>query len=151
MADLLDTNRAATADQHRAHGWGRTVKERMQRKAASGIFPGCPPVGYVNDGVRGRRGIAVAPDGWLVSYAFELADRQDLSLRQLLDRMTTKGLRSRRGKSLGPSAFWHLLTNPFYTGWLRYDGQLIKGVHEPLVSKQRFARVQEKLAKRRRY
>ncbi len=86
----------------------------------------------------------------LVKEAFDLAAGGTLSLRKILEVLTGKGLVSRNSKAMGASALHALLTNPFYTGKLRYNGELLEGRHQPLVSSEVFERVQENLAKRRR-
>jgi site-specific DNA recombinase len=124
---------------------------QMQRKAESGVFPGCPPVGYLSERIGSTTRIVLDHrQVGNIQRTFELADRKDYSLRKMLEIVTAKGLRSRNGKVLGSSALWGILTNPFYTGMLRYDGKLSMGTHQALVSKQRFERIQEKLLKRRR-
>ena len=129
----------------------KRAKEAMHNKAQRGDLPGCAPVGYRNTYEFGEATLMVdeklAP---LVKEAFDLAAEGTLSLRKILEVLTVKGLVSRNGKIMGTSALHALLTNPFYMGKLRYNGELLGGKHQSLVSSEVFERVQENLATRRR-
>ncbi len=119
---------------------GRRVSGAMAAKAARGIMPGCAPLGYKNAWVKGEKAIVIdegiAP---LVREAFELA-AAGMPLRKVLDVITVKGLRSRNGRPMGVSGLWNVLTNPFYTGRMRYGGQLVEGTHPAIVSEELFKR-----------
>lgn len=134
--------------------WSRAYHERlgemsrrgMTRKAERGVLPGCAPIGYKN--VRG--GIEVDPIlAPLVQKAFERAAESRLPLRSLLAEMTERGLVSRAGRPMQVGSFWYMLTNPFYAGGMRWQGRLLPGSHEPLVSPDLFATVQERLGQER--
>jgi hypothetical protein len=131
--------------------WGRAYHERlgemsrrgMTLKAEQGVLPGCAPVGYRN--IRG--GIEVDPIlAPLVQRAFARAATSRLPLRSLLAEMTERGLVSRSGRPMQIASFWYMLTNPFYSGRMRWKGRLLPGSHEPLISPELFAAVQERLA-----
>lgn len=119
----------------------------MEDKARRGEFPGCPPVGY-----------RIPSDGWpripepdpalapLVREAFRLA-ADGMSLRRILKELLPRGLVSRTGKPMGVSALWAVLTNPFYTGKMRYKGDVLPGRHEPIVNDALFERVQDRLSR----
>lgn len=122
----------------------------MRTKAKAGIFPGCAPLGYRNAWDGGKKVIvvdeAMAP---LVQEAFHLAAEGQLSLRKILEIMNQKGLRSRNGKLLNVSSLWSLLMNPFYTQWMRFQGELLRGTHPQLVDEELFQCVQQRLSRRR--
>ena len=113
---------------------GDRASAAMFEKVRHGDFPGCPPVGYRNNPYAHDIPIivdeALAP---LVRQSFEMAARGKHSLRTTLGIMTGKGLVSRRGMPMGISSFYNMLTNPFYTGRIRYYGELLPGRHEALV------------------
>lgn len=116
----------------------------MQQKAERGLPTGKVPLGYRKE-ADGR----IVPDGEAadnVRYAFILVDLYGYSVRRALEKVTGCGLRSRSGKPLGASALHAILTNQFYTGQVRYEGNVYPGGHEPLVSPGCFARVQQQLA-----
>ncbi len=71
------------------------------------------------------------------------------SLRQILAELTAKGLRNRNGKPLSLSSLHLVLTNPFYTGRVRFQGWTYRGSHEPLVDAATFRSAQLILGTRR--
>lgn len=54
------------------------------------------------------------------------------------------------GKPIARGALYRMLSNPFYVGAVRVQGQLFPGLHEPMVTVEKFMRIQELLRKRRR-
>ncbi len=70
------------------------------------------------------------------------------SLRTILSQLTPRGLVSRNGKAMGPSALRAMLRNPFYTGRIRYCGVLVPGRHEALIDDDLFCEVLLMLSKR---
>ncbi len=56
------------------------------------------------------------------------------SVRKLHAHMTEKGLRSKSGRMLAISSFHEMLTNPFYAGFIWFNGKLLRGQHQPIVS-----------------
>ena len=130
---------------------GKRASVAMAEKAKNGDLPGCAPVGYLNARRDGEVCVEVNSEtAPLVQKAFMVAAEGSLSLRKMLTILTTKGLVSRNGKSLGSSSLHAMLTNPFYTGKLRYGNEVFQGKHEPLVNQYVFDRVQNNLAMRRK-
>lgn len=121
-------------------------KAAMRAKAEQGIFPGCAPLGYKNVKVDGQKTITLdletAPK---VKRLFELASKKKMSLRKLAIEAEKMGLRSRNGKTFGPSSLKGILENPFYIGALRYSDHLSQGAHRAIVNAELFARVQVRL------
>jgi site-specific DNA recombinase len=71
--------------------------------------------------------------------------------RQVLDILTTAGLRTRGDKRTPPkpvsiSQFWMMLADRYHLGVLEYDGEEYEGRHEALVTPDLFDRVQRVLA-----
>ena len=53
-----------------------------------------------------------------------------------------------REQPVGSSKLHHMLSDPYYAGWVTVDRQLIPGRHEAIVSQKLFDKVQEVLAAR---
>ena len=129
----------------------RRIKRGIEANALSGLPSGPVPLGYrleIADGQ--RRAVidqAVAP---LVREAFHLAAEGEHSLRDLLQIMTERGLVSRNGKPMGVSAFWSLLTNPFYCGHIRFQNKNMLGKHSPIVTLEEYERAQNQMKARAR-
>lgn len=54
------------------------------------------------------------------------------------------------GKPLARCALYRMLAAPFYSGVVQLGNEFFSGLHEPMVTKEEFVRVQEVLQKRRR-
>jgi hypothetical protein len=135
----------------RQEHWTNKAKVAMQEKADSGVMPGCAPVGYKNVGSGRYSKIVRDPkNDWVIKLLFELVAAK-YSIRKAGKEASALGLVSRNGKALGPSALYLILTNPFYTGMIRYNGELIKGQHEAIIDKKLFDKVQSRLEKRNKH
>lgn len=120
------------------------VKDAMEVKAKKGIYPSLAPVGYLND----RETKTIVPDpemAPIIGELFEVYANTDISLFDLVKRAKKRGLKTRRGETMGKGAIHKLLSNPIYVGTVRWGSVTAKGIHEPLLSNYTFDRVQEKL------
>jgi hypothetical protein len=131
----------------------RTLVARMKgtlQKAKRGGTPGMAPIGYLNvrEVVDGRevRTIALDPErAPLVQWAFE-AYASDYTMRQLVDELAERGLRSkglgsRRSKPLTLSRVSKMLGDRYYVGIVTFAGQEYEGRHERLIEPELFERV----------
>ncbi|MCU1230998.1 MAG: resolvase [Acidobacteria bacterium] len=133
-ADFIRNNR-----QEARKGFDGRLKE--------GIYPLGAPVGYLDHGRGGKVKTIDPRNGPLVRHAFERYASGTASLLPLLDEVTTKGLRNRKGKPLSLTGLVTMLRNPFYAGVirLRKTGELFPAIHEPIIRMKTFRRVQEVL------
>jgi hypothetical protein len=114
------------------------VKRAMREKARLGIYPSAAPLGYLNVRKGGTSILVVDPiAGPHIRQAFILAEAGH-SVRSILRLLTARGLRSRRGKKLTPSALWRILQNPLYRGVIVWNGEETVGTHEPLSGSSGF-------------
>ena len=119
------------------------TKKGILARLQQGRYPRWAPVGYLNCG----KGIK-KPDpirGPLVRQAFELYATGNYSLEGLIEEMDRRGLRNCRGTKLSRNGMSCILNNRFYMGLIPMKGMnlVFAGVHEPLVSKILFDRVQQ--------
>lgn len=139
-----------------ANNLATEVIKGSTKKAEKGGSPMRVGIGYRNvrkviDG-REIRTVRVDPErGPLIAWAFETYATGDCSTFQLLDGLTAKGLttvptRTRPAHPLHLSNLTSILKNPYYTGVVRYRGKEYQGTHEPLVTPETFAKVQQVLA-----
>ncbi len=129
---------------------GQEIRKGMDQKAAQGGWPVRAPFGYQNvrrDG--GRRGgeSVLEPDQQapIVVWAFERYATGSLSVAALTEALAEKGLRNRLGNPPGISAIHRMLRSPVYAGVVRWKGAEHEGIHQPLVSRELFDRVQRVL------
>jgi site-specific DNA recombinase len=130
----------------------------MTQKAKNGGTLTLAPVGYINTStiVNGHEVRTVVVDSDrapFVKQAFEMYATGEYSLIQLAEIMTARGLLPRQSKRTDGRVLRHqvlakLLHNSYYCGVITYRGVEYEGRHEPLVSKELFARVQQVLQSR---
>lgn len=123
------------------------TKKGMREKVQQGGFPGLAPVGYKNN--RLDHTIETDPErAPFVKNAFQLYFTGNYSLITLKEKLDRDGFRSRKDCKLSLRGIQTLLRNPFYYGWFYWGGELHKGIHSPLISKDLFDKVQIKLAEK---
>jgi site-specific DNA recombinase len=137
---------------------GEDIKVKMRHKAESGGTVGRAKLGYVNDrqnfGGRLVNTISVDPErAPLLAWAFDAYATGEYTLVTLLRELTEQGLTTRatarwNEQPLSHSQLSQILHDPYYTGVVRFKGELFPGRHEPLISKELFLRVQDVLAER---
>lgn len=124
------------------------VRKGMAEKAEEGIWPSRAPLGYRNvQDPNGKKAIAVDRDyAPLVGQLFDWYASGRYSLEIVAKMARHAGLRYRRsGAPITKTAVHRILRNPLYQGDIEWDGRLYQGTHEPLVSRELFARVQDVL------
>jgi site-specific DNA recombinase len=144
-------------DQYRSEADGADIAYKMGAKARNGGTVSRAPLGYLNarDMSEGRNIGIVKLDperAPLIQVAFELYASGDYSIDGLADELTRRGLRTKPARfPSGPvstSKLNELLRDPYYIGYVTYDGELIPGRHERLVSDELFDRTQAILDER---
>ncbi len=115
-----------------------------RRALREGRWCNAAPVGYRNGrDERGKRVIVPDERAPLVREAFELAAKSDLAISEILVRLRQRGLRYSRSK------MYEMLRREVYKGYVRVPAwrdepeELVRGLHEPLVSPELWDRVQE--------
>jgi site-specific DNA recombinase len=122
------------------------ARKGMQEKAEQGIWPTKTPLGYRNvTGSDGKKIIATDPAiAPLIAKLFEWYSRGDISLREAARKVHAAGLAyPKSGAKVPVSTIHTILRNRLYTGWFEWNGKLIQGRHEPLVSVELWERVQD--------
>jgi site-specific DNA recombinase len=125
----------------------RNLREEVRKgfygRLKQGLYPLPAPLGYLNKG-GGKRKELDPESAPLVKKAFELYASGRYNLDELVEELYGQGLRKRGGGRVTRSTLDDLLKNPFYIGLIRIrtSGETFPGVHEALVKKSSFDRVQ---------
>lgn len=108
-----------------------------------GIWPFNAPLGYINNG-KGKTKTIDPVAGSLVRQAFELYGSGQYTVKALRTNLQVLGLRTSTGAALSKSTFTSIFRNPFYYGALvfRSTGEVYPGLHEALIDRALFDRVQ---------
>ena len=115
-------------------------------KLAQGWLPSRPPIGYMT-AIRNGKRIHV-PDPKKASFiinAFELYLKSDGTIESIWAFLKQGGITTYNGRPLTKSATHLLLQNSYYMGIIKFNHETYAGAHEPLVSKQLFKAVQNKM------
>ena len=135
---------------------GEDIKMKMAHKARNGGTVSRAPIGYLNTrvDVEGRLINSIALDEQrapLVRLCFELYATGDYTIEQLAEAAEDHGLRARpagRWKASRPitkNSLRRILADPYYAGYVYYDGELYDGRHPAIVDQALFDRVQDVL------
>ena len=125
------------------------VRKSRDEKFARGIYPGPAPFGYQAEARPGSKHKIHVVDSeravW-VRLMFDLADKEAYSLRRLEAHLRGLGVTSLSGRPISRANLHRYLTDPFYyNGDILWDGKQGAGVHEPLVTRAQWERVQARL------
>ena len=126
----------------------RRTKDGIHGTLLKGRWPNKAPRGYKNVRVDDKnKYVAIdEPKAKLVRYAFEEVAKGVKTPTLVWKEIQRKGL------IVSESSFFEMLRNHFYCGevyvpeYLDEPAQYVKGVHEPLVSKEIFMQVQSRLS-----
>jgi site-specific DNA recombinase len=127
------------------------TQKGMLEKAEQGIWPSFTPLGYRNVvGPDGKKIIEPDPDlAPLITRIFEWYATGRYGLRDVMQMARTAGLRFPRSKAGVPTPTIHrILRNRIYTGDFDWNGKTYRGIHQPLVSRELWERVQQVLDQR---
>ncbi len=129
----------------------RNLREEVRKgyygRLKQGLYPLPAPIGYLDTG----GGKPKEPDplrGALVRQAFDLYATGTMGLKGLRLELERRGLRApHTTKPLSLNGVSRMLNNSFYMGiiHIKRTGETFNGVHEPLVTKSLFERVQAML------
>lgn len=135
-----------------AHFYTNNLSEEVNKgtveKAEQGWFPSKSPLGYVTTGEKGHKTHIIdnekAP---LVKKMFELYSSGLYTLAQLTKKINKMGLRNSGGGKVTKSRVHVYLQDLFYVGEFIWKEKKYSGKHEPLISKDLYNKVQEKLGR----
>ncbi len=123
------------------------VKKGMREKAEQGEWPHKAPLGYKNNTTTHL----VEPDSEkaaFVKLAFKMYAEGGWSLNSLRTELAVRGLTTRSGKPISKTTMDEVLKNPFYYGEYLWKGNIYPGVHEPIITRQLYDRVQTLLRRK---
>jgi site-specific DNA recombinase len=133
------------------------VSRGIRRKIEVGGTHSRAPIGYFNvreplpQGGEVRTVVVDEPRAEIISWGFETYATGLYSIADITTLLSARGLRSRptrcyTSKPLSQSAVHTLLSNPYYSGKVKYHGKHYPGRHDAIVSEELFDRVQGVLA-----
>lgn len=129
------------------------VKRGNRARFQRGWINYIPPPGYVNDRlaktiVKDPERFELVRQMWTLLLTGTVRPSQILKTANVTWHFRTRKYRSRGGTPLSASVMYAMFANPFYAGTIRLrNGDTYAGAHEPMVTRQEFARAQEILGR----
>jgi DNA invertase Pin-like site-specific DNA recombinase len=127
------------------------TRKGMLEKAEQGIWPSYTPIGYLNViGPDGKKIIEPDPEmAPLITRVYEWYATGRYTIREVMRMARAAGLRYPRSRNTVTSTtIHHILHNRIYTGDFDWKGKTYRGIHQPLVSRELYERVQQVLEQR---
>ena len=134
---------------------GYKAKQTAIEKFKSGWYPSWACLGYKN--IKNpsptcrydQKIIALDPEkAPFIKQAFLMYASQEHTIHSVRQYFHQNGIRGQSGRLVSYSLVHNILKNPFYYGLMRWGGMEIQGLHEPLIDKTIFDKVQYILSKR---
>ena len=123
------------------------VRRGIRQKIRRGEWATRAPIGYVNNPL--TRNIEPDPvKSRILNQGFKEFAEGKHSLESLRHRLHFLGLMSSVGKPLVKGIVHKMLKNPVYIGLIPYNGELHKGIFQPIVRKEVWDGVQKELKRR---
>lgn len=149
---LLENVMASVAEFESANLSDET-KKGMRQKVLQGGWPHRPPRGYVSvkrsgNESKGSRCEIQPREGPFITRAFTLFMTGKFSVKSVARILADQGMVSSRGTPLSFSHMRRILTNPFYTGRIVWQGLDVQGQHTPLVDLATFETVRKLVRER---
>lgn len=126
------------------------VKEGIERRVESGLFPSRPPYGYRNVRIDGRSIVEVHPENArTIQRIFELYGYHSHTLDTVPNALLSEGINYLPSTpKIGRSKLYAILTDRAYIGEIKFRGQWYPGIHEPLIEWKLWDRVQTLLGQK---
>ena len=128
----------------------RLANGRRHKTVERGIkASGNVSYGYAYDGkgTKEKRVVVDPEQAEIVREMFGMAFNGQ-SLGKIAEDLAERGVTNSRGRAFNRAAVHKVLTNQFYTGKVRYDGKVVEGDHEAIISPVLFGKVQKALSRR---
>lgn len=130
---------------------GVNVKRGLRMRAEMGLRPGVAPTGYLNEKRMDRKcHVIVDPlRASVIKKMFEKVANEKWSGRKLYHWLKFDlNFKTKGNKNLSLSNIYLILQSPFYCGIFEYpegSGNWYQGKHKPIITKELFDKVQERL------
>jgi DNA invertase Pin-like site-specific DNA recombinase len=125
---------------------GERVKIGMTQKAlkGKGYLGFGNPFGY---SLEGNTLVPIESELDIVRQIYRLY-LSGFSLRQIVDLLNSSGVTTKKGCRWRKETVSHVLSNPLYCGFMKWDGIIQKALHRPIMSAETFNAVQTMMESR---
>ena len=128
------------------------TKKGLYERAEQGFYPGNNKRGYKTTGEVGRKMWVVddlSTESLYIKKAFELYDSGGHTLRTVSRTLGSEGWKSKDGRIISVATLHNILSDCFYCGEFNFGSKHSSNAkHEPLITKDLFYRVQDRLKRK---
>ena len=124
---------------------GERTKLGLERAFRQGKWVTSAPFGYK---VKNGKLQVDEEEANTVRKIFELFLEKNYGIKTIVNFLNRNYKLNGRKKTWAMNSVWKILKNPVYCGYVRWKGEVKKGNHKPLISKDTFDRVQKILESR---
>lgn len=132
------------------------VRRGMTEKALRGGFQTSPPLGYAIK-IKGEAPVIVPEEAKIITRIYDDYVNLDMPFRQIAKELNALGYHTKRGNTFDNRGVQYIIDNPFYKGYVRWDGNtrerklsnadsgiIRKADHEPIISEELWNKAHEK-------
>ncbi|MBS6723706.1 MAG: recombinase family protein [Clostridiales bacterium] len=132
------------------------VKRGMTEKALRGGFQTAPPLGYAVP-IKGQPPVIVPEEAKAIRRIFHAYADENMSMRHIAQELNQLGYKTKRGNKFDGRGIQYILDNPFYKGYVRWDGNtkdrrlasaeggiIRKSSHPAIISEELWDKAHEK-------
>lgn len=128
------------------------VKRGLRARCEMGLWPAPALTGYFNNPDRTKKCEVIVDEerAPVIKRMFEMVGNEGASGKQVYRWLCETGFKTKSGKPLTLSNVYIILNSIFYYGEFEYpkkSGKIYKGRHTPLITKDLFDRVRQKLVR----
>lgn len=125
------------------------TRDGLLRRAEAGYVNGNPNGFFGYDYNHATRLLIANPErGSVVREIFDWFTEHKWGQIKIARALNVRGVPAKTGGQWSPGTIADMLRNPVYSGHLRVNGVLIKGRHEPIISREQFDQAQELIQSR---
>ena len=132
------------------------TKKAKRERTRQGLYNASSmPYGYKNSGDKRIPAVINPDEAGVVQFAFENYSTGHFSDQEIAELLNAQGHRTHSGRRFSKDTISGMLSNPFYVGKASYrDGstgitEIYDGLHEPIISKEVWEKVQDVRTSRR--
>lgn len=138
IMEALDTYERMTINNKLANGKKQRTK---QGKSSNGKVP----YGYTN--IKDKP-VIITEEAEIVKLIYNLSE-QNFGIRKISEYLRKNNILTATNTNFSDGKIFNILTNPFYTGKILYQGELHSGVHEPIITQEQYDIVNTKYNNKR--
>ncbi len=111
------------------------TKDKMLQRAQKGMWNGgIVPFGYKTV----NKKLVIDKKNREIVYDIYESYITNRSIAKIYNDLKTNNIKANNGLPLSKSRIYNILRNPVYIGKIKYDGQLLRGNHKPIISEDIF-------------